>query len=783
MAFTSNNISLKNKVTKNNEPEKQLSFLVELVNYTYKDEESGFYVGRVKIPDNFPNLNETINGKQIIGKVFSIVGTSTYVVENIKEKQEITVYGAFEESKGRIQFKVENVIEVIPTKPKAIQLFLSSGKIVGIGPVIAKKIVDKYGSETIKMLDERPDELLSISGVTEKKLVNIKESWKKFRDVYEIITVMKFYGIGDSNGVKIYNHFKEKSLSIIKTEPYKLTEVPMIGFKTADKIAQSIGISNIDPQRVKYGILYTLEKLSEEGNTAYPYNDLIVKVNEQLGIEEELIKQELELLIKNDEVVSKTLKIKKNDLINKSKIVEDYFLCIAHKKYHNIEVRIANEISRIVNTKIKKDDVAINNFIDKNEFKLDESQLEATRSILSNKFSILTGGPGTGKTHTIKSILNFYKKSGKRCLLCAPTGRAAKRMEESTGMAASTMHRVLGYKDGKFIKNENLKIEEDIIFMDEQSMTDTILMNGFLKAVKDTATIIMVGDVDQLPSVGPGNILKDLIDCSYINVARLNVVHRQALNSNIVKASHKIIKNEMPDLSNKEGSDFIFIEQEDTGNIIDDNHSIYNEILKTVDNIVLTQEYNKDDVQILTPRKDTLCGVDELNRGLKQLLNFSQEYEDNTSIKFTNNDRVMQYKNNYDLDIFNGDVGKVVNVNLEEQYALINFDNKLIELEGNDMKDIKLSYAITVHKSQGSDYPCVIIPLSKSHSFMWDCNLLYTAITRGKGKVYIIGDKRTLSIAISKFKQVFRITGLKQEIQNFFNEELNVDIEKKKNKI
>lgn len=440
MAFTSNNISLKNKVTKNNEPEKQLSFLVELVNYTYKDEESGFYVGRVKIPDNFPNLNETINGKQIIGKVFSIVGTSTYVVENIKEKQEITVYGAFEESKGRIQFKVENVIEVIPTKPKAIQLFLSSGKIVGIGPVIAKKIVDKYGSETIKMLDERPDELLSISGVTEKKLVNIKESWKKFRDVYEIITVMKFYGIGDSNGVKIYNHFKEKSLSIIKTEPYKLTEVPMIGFKTADKIAQSIGISNIDPQRVKYGILYTLEKLSEEGNTAYPYNDLIVKVNEQLGIEEELIKQELELLIKNDEVVSKTLKIKKNDLINKSKIVEDYFLCIAHKKYHNIEVRIANEISRIVNTKIKKDDVAINNFIDKNEFKLDESQLEATRSILSNKFSILTGGPGTGKTHTIKSILNFYKKSGKRCLLCAPTGRAAKRMEESTGMAASTMH-------------------------------------------------------------------------------------------------------------------------------------------------------------------------------------------------------------------------------------------------------------------------------------------------------------------------------------------------------
>lgn len=319
--------------------------------------------------------------------------------------------------------------------------------------------------------------------------------------------------------------------------------------------------------------------------------------------------------------------------------------------------------------------------------------------------------------------------------------------------------------------------------MDEQSMTDTILMNGFLKAVKDTATIIMVGDVDQLPSVGPGNILKDLIDCSYINVARLNVVHRQALNSNIVKASHKIIKNEMPDLSNKEGSDFIFIEQEDTGNIIDDNHSIYNEILKTVDNIVLTQEYNKDDVQILTPRKDTLCGVDELNRGLKQLLNFSQEYEDNTSIKFTNNDRVMQYKNNYDLDIFNGDVGKVVNVNLEEQYALINFDNKLIELEGNDMKDIKLSYAITVHKSQGSDYPCVIIPLSKSHSFMWDCNLLYTAITRGKGKVYIIGDKRTLSIAISKFKQVFRITGLKQEIQNVFNEELNVDIEKKKNKI
>lgn len=782
MAFTTNNFGFKNKPLANpvkDIPAVQDNYVVELSRYVYKDEETGFYVAQVKIPNEYPNLNTKVGHLAVAGRTFTIVGTSLYVVENIKEKQEVNVYGNFEISKERVQFKTDSVIEIIPTKPKAIQLFLASGKIKGIGPATAKKIVDKYGSETIHILDNNPNVLLEVEGITQKKLDSIKNSWQLFRNVYEIISTMQLYGVGDANGVKIYNYFKEKSLNIIKQEPYKLTEVPMIGFKTADKIAQSIGISHIDPQRLKYCILYTLEKLSEEGHTAYIYEDLITRVNDQLTIDPLLIETELKKLIDNKEVVTKTLKTKKADPRNKNNVIVGEFNCVAHIKFHNMEQRIAKEVYRITTAGCSRDEVEIGAFIHKNTFKLDDSQLEATRLILNSKFSILTGGPGTGKTHTIKSILHYFKTQNKKCLLCAPTGRAAKRMEESTGHQASTMHRTLGFAEGKFTHDENNKLDADVIFLDETSMTDTYLSNGFLKAVKDTAVVIMVGDVDQLPSVGAGNVLKDMIDSGYVTVARLSIIHRQALNSNIIQASHQVIKNQIPSCIDKPdaNSDFIFIEQQDSGVTQEDNESIYNQVLNLVDKLVSTNKFKKDDIQVITPRKDTLCGVDEMNRGLKQLLNYSEEFEHQAAdqkIKFTPGDRVMQYKNNYDLDIFNGDVGSVIDLNLDDSMAVVEFDSRYIDIEGNNLNDLKLSYAITIHKSQGSDYPCVIIPISKSHSFMWNSNLLYTAITRGKNQVYLVGDKRTLFLTVAKFKQEWRVTGLKQEIQNMFNPPLEL---------
>ncbi len=773
MAFTTDNFNFKlkknlNNINPNLVVKQPKSFVVELVRYIFKNEENGFYVANVKVPAEYPNVDVQVDGKRHLNRSFTIVGTSSFVVENIKEKQEISITGDFELSKGQIQFKTESVKEIIPTKPKAIQVFLSSGKIKGIGPATAKKIVDKYGAESITLLDSNPKELLTIDGISAKKLEGIIESWKFFRNIYEIMSTMQLYGVGDANGVKIYNYFKEKSLQVIKTDPYKLTEVPMIGFKTADKIAQSIGISHVDPKRIKYCILYTLEKLSEEGHTAYVKEDLVIKVNEDLTIEPDLISKELNLLINSGEVTVKNLKTKKNHPTLKNKVTEGVFECVAHKKFHYIESRMAKEILRIASNNTNEDiKPEIDIFLHRNPFALDESQISAARTILSSKVAILTGGPGTGKTHTIKSILHFFTSVGKKALLCAPTGRAAKRMEEATGHKSSTMHRLLGYSEGKFKHDENTPLDADVIIVDEASMIDCFLNNGFLKAIPNKAILIYVGDVDQLPSVGPGNILKDMIECGKIAVARLNVIHRQALNSNIIKASHQVIKNEMPDcikLGNDVNSDFEFRDMET-------NDEIHNHILELVDTLVTTGVHQKDDIQIITPRRESACGVDEFNFSLKMLLNYDADFELNRDrkIKFSTGDRVMQYKNNYDLDIFNGDVGKVMQFDYEDNAAVVEFDSNYVDISGVELNDLKLSYAITVHKSQGSDYPCIIIPISKSHTFMWDSNLLYTAITRGKNKVYLVGDKKTLFYAIAKFRQNWRTTGFKEEIEKAYN--------------
>lgn len=769
MAFTTDNFSFKVKKNLNNSNPSALpatqSFVVELARYIYKNEENGFYVASVKVPTDYPNLNIDVSGHKVFGRTFTVVGTSSFVVENIKEKQEINVIGNFEINKGQPQFKAQIVKEIIPTKPKAIQVFLASGKIKGIGPVTAKKIVEKYGSDAINIFDTKPEELLTIDGISEKKLAPIMESWQLFRNVYEIMSTMQLYGVGDANGVKIYNHFKEKSLQMIKTDPYRLTEVAMIGFKTADKIAQSIGISHIDPKRIKYCILYTLEKLSEEGHTAYIKDELIGRVNEDLTIDPDLIVKELNLMITSGEVIVKMLKTKKATGQNSrsKKIEEAVYECVAHRKFHGLEARMAKEILRISSNYVGEDysderDI----FIHKNPFKLDDSQIAAARTILSSKVSVLTGGPGTGKTHTIKSILHFYKSLNKKCLLCAPTGRAAKRMEESTGNTSSTMHRLLGFAEGKFKHDDLNPLVADVIIVDEGSMVDSFLNNGFLKAVPDKAVVIYVGDVDQLPSVGPGNILKDLIDCGKIAVARLNVIHRQAENSNIIKASHQVIRNQMPEcinLPDQSGSDFEFRD-------MDSNDEIHNHVLDLVDQLIKSNTFQKDDIQVITPRKDGSCGVDDFNLSLKMLMNYDEEYLEHKEkkIKFSRGDRVMQYKNNYELDIFNGDVGKVVEFDYSDNTALVDFDNNRVALEGADLNHLKLSYAITIHKSQGSDYPCVIIPISKSHTFMWDSNLLYTAITRGKHKVFLVGDRKTLFYTVAQFRQNWRTTGLKEEI-------------------
>lgn len=782
MAFTIGKATTKTKFNQKSDDKTNLQKFKCLVNnFRYKDEESGFFVFMAELSISEPNPSVDIAGKRFMGRKFPVVGTSVIMTQTVVEHQEVEIWGSFEEGKeGRIQFVANAVQEVIPTKPKAIELFLGSGKIYGVGKATAKKIVQQFGSETIRILDENPDALLAVPTINAKKLELIKDSWKEWRAIYEIVATMRLYGIGDAAGVKIFNEFKEKSIDIIKNDPYKLTDIPGIGFTTADKIARQIGISPIDPTRIEKCLLYILEQVAEKGNTACPKEELIHNAYEVLQIDHDLIREQVELLITNDVLIGKKVKVTKL----KSAYGKEYEVIIqdgvAHKKMHNTEIKIATELKRILECKIEEDmeknKEKINAFLEANPYKLDNSQLKAAKKILNNKVSILTGGPGTGKTHTISSLLKYFDSTEKSVVvasdfdygqntytsvLSAPTGRAAKRMQEATGKESSTIHRLLGFKEGKFIYNEQNKLSGDIFILDESSMIDIWLMASFLKALPNKARIIIIGDTDQLPSVGAGNVLKDMIQSQMIPVSRLEEVHRQALNSNIIVAAYDIISKKVPKLHSIDSdSDFVFVETEGDENI-------QNQIVSIIANLI-SKGVKSEEIQILSPRKDTELGTLSLNNLLRPILNNNYLQNPDATTKFVVGDRVMQFKNNKELDIYNGDTGQVTMAEEDSSLITVNFDGREIEFQGSDLKNLNLSYANTIHKSQGSDYPYVIIPMSKAHTFMWDVNLLYTAVTRGKKRVILVGEKKTLVFSVANFKQNTRITGLKEQIWEAF---------------
>lgn len=791
MAFTLKSVSHKTIFNPKKEYVVDVQKIVcKVSRFIYKEEESGFFVFLANLSDGEPNVSAKVNGKLFSGRSFVVIGNSLIMVQSVVEGQDVEVWGNFEPGKNldSVQFNATAIQECIPKKPKAIEIFLGSGKIYGIGKKTAKKIVTKFGSETISILDNNIELLLEVEGINVKKLEVIKSSWLEWRSVYEIVATMRIYGVGDVAGVKIFNYFKEKSVFIIKNDPYMLTDVPTIGFKTADRIAQTIGISPVDERRIEKCILYTLEEIAEKGHTAYGKKELIIKANETLMIEEKLIEDKIEDLILKELLIPKNIKLKlfKDKYKESFEIIEE--IGVAHKKIHNTESRIAKELKRIFDFPLAQNEnlarEEISKFLKVNPNQLDDSQLEAASTILNNKICILTGGPGTGKTHTIKSLLQYFDNAGNisfildqkigkyippinpalKTILSAPTGRAAKRMEEATNKSGSTMHRLLGFKDGQFVHNENNKLNGDVFIVDESSMIDIWLANAFLKAVPSEARIVFVGDVDQLPSVGAGNVLKDIIESKCIPVCRLSVIHRQALNSNIILASHSIINKKIPNLYDiNSNSDFVFVEKEG-------NSDIHDNILEIVDNLI-SSGIKHEDIQILTPKKETEVGTIKLNQSLRSLLNPHYSKYSEAKTKFIPGDRVMQYKNDRELEIFNGDVGIVNSLDDENSCINVKFDDRILNLSGQEMSHLNLSYAITIHKSQGSDYPYVIIPISKSHTFMWDANLLYTAVTRGKKKVILVGEKKTLLFSVANFKQNERITGLKDQLFDFFKKE------------
>ncbi len=784
MVFNLKNV--KNKIAKVEQlPEQKFNCIVN--RFLYTDEESGFCIFIGQLTEKEKDVNVTIHGKTLTGRKFAVLCNSVLMVHSVAEGQEVEIKGRFEASKNSdgVQFSATTVQECIPTKPKAIEIFLGSGKIKGIGPQIAKKIVQKHLTNTIHMLDNSIDELLDIPGITDKKLEKIKSSWQEWRELYEVVTVMKEYGIGDMASVKIYNHFGKNAVNIVNNTPYDLTDVMGIGFKTADKIALAIGVKQTDPNRIEKGILFALEDITEKGHTAYPKKDLIEKVKDLLGIEEHLILSKIRDLTVSEDIIETNVSYKVFDERTKTpKLVTEVGL--AHAKIYNTEKRIANDLIKILHTpkldnseRFKEN---LESYLEKNPNKLDESQLKAVKTIVENKVAILTGGPGTGKTHTLKSIIQFYTDNKKIIVdatkglalnysinLAAPTGRASQRMYESTGMESCTIHRLLGYNKGAFTFTDKNQLVGDVFILDESSMIDIFMGSSLIKAIPSTAQIIFVGDADQLASVGAGKFFKDLIESRVIPVARLTEIHRQARNSDIILASHDVINKRMPKLNDINSlSDFVFVEK-------NGNEDIHDEIINIVKNL-LSKGISENDIQILTPKKETEVGVNQLNHSLRPILNVKYDDELSNQLRFGEGDRVMQFKNNSELDIFNGEIGLVKAIDIDNSEIFVQFNTKQIGLSGSDFNDLNYAYATTVHKSQGSDYPYVIIPMSKSHSFMWDANLLYTAMTRGKQRVILVGEKQTIAAAVSHYNQNDRITLLK----DILIEELNLSYNQKK---
>lgn len=739
---------------------------VVLKRFLYVNEENGYYLASCELPKDAPSVQAVVNGITYEQRKFVAEGTSELVVNGVAEGQEVDIYGTFEKgrSENEVKFAITSLEEKIPNQVGSLVLFLGSGKIKGIGPKIAMKMVEKFGKDILNVLDNTPEKLTEVAGINEKKLELIKKDWKDWRAKFEIIATLRKYEVTDASAVKIFEEFGNKAMTIIKEEPYKLTEVKGFGFINADKIARAGGIDINDPMRIKMCIKFLLKKVADNGNTACPTEMLINESVKTLGVLKKTVESYVQELAENNEIIPKQVKVRTGG--NKKNPIYQYYDGFADSKVHFTEMKIAKEIARIQITPLLNHDKGkIESFVKKNTFKLDESQLAASKSIFENKFSILTGGPGTGKTHTTKAILSYYKELGLKVVLAAPTGRAAQRMKEATGDDSETIHSRLGFDGQSFNKSSENQLDGDVFVIDETSMLDIWVAKSLLTSLPDHARVIFIGDFDQLSSVGAGAVLRDLIESQMVNVAKLSKLHRTSENSNINWEAKNIINQEMPKLYDiTSESDFVFVEK-------NGEEDIKEAILDIVSELALDKTLNlkATDIQILSPKKESVAGVHNLNMELRPLLNPTYNMYQNIDLKFIPGDRVMQFKNDKELGIFNGDVGVVTSVEEESGTIMVDFMGKKIEIESNKVANLNFAYASTIHKSQGSDYPIVIIPITSKHSYMWDANLLYTAITRGKKRVILVGERKALQIAVSAYKQVYRITGLQEQLKNILD--------------
>lgn len=699
----------------------------------YSDEEKGFSIMKVYSPEYKSQIT-------FVGNIYQVdVGT------------EISAEGKWTENKKfGSQFSVQTWEEVLPADIKGIERYLSSGLIKGIGPKIAKKIIETFGTESLNIIENEPQRLMEIPKLGVKKAETIAKSWHEQRDIKSLMMFLSNIGVSTSLSHKIFKVYKNDAIAKIRQNPYGLIDdVYGIGFKTADTIAMKIGADKESFQRCRAGIFYVLENIAaNEGHCYLPKNELIEKSSKILEIDNGKIAATYDYLICHEELIAE----------DKTKV---YLPCFYHA-----EIGIANKIKEILNSSLfakfaaKRLNAEMEKAEAENKIKYDDFQKEAIKKAVNSNFSVITGGAGVGKTTVTKAIIDIFTNLGRKVVLAAPTGRAAKRMSEVTGKEAKTIHRLLEFNnDGKFTKNSENKIDADVLIVDEASMIDVILMNNLLKATLINTSIILIGDVNQLPSVGAGNVLRDIINSGAVPVIKLTKIYRQENMSNIIINSHKINQGEMPDLKVRKNSDFFFIEE-------NDEEKCANLILELCEKR-LPKYYKVNpvaDIQVLAPMKKGTLGTDNLNNLLQEKLNKSK-----ISLKYGNceyrlGDKVMQIKNNYDKDVFNGDIGKILFINETLETLEVDFDSKIVEYDISELDEITLAYACTIHKSQGAEYPIIIIPMAKSHYIMLKQNLLYTGITRAKKICVLVGQKDAIFRAVKNNDSKKRYTLLKDRL-------------------
>lgn len=694
---------------------------------TYQNPENGYSVMKVKVK----GYDDLVT---LVGNLLDVPAGSVLLCEG-DWKMDMR-YGS--------QFVCQTWEEVMPATAYGIEKYLGSGLVKGIGPKFAQLIVRQFGLDTIEVIETDIERLYEVPGIGKKRVEKIRESWEKQKDIKNVMLFLQGYGVSTAYAAKIYRQYGKESIDKVKENPYRLADdIWGIGFKTADGIAGKMGYEKNDLRRCKSGIIYTLNQLANEGHV---YSE-----------EEQLVKAAADLLEADGDSIRKALA----DMARTEDLkIEDEAIYLP--PFYYAETGAANRLLALLresegNLFASKFSAA--ELSKETGVMYDEVQLQAIGEALRSKVMVLTGGPGTGKTTTTQGIIAALKHLGLRILLAAPTGRAAKRMSEATGMEAKTIHRLLEYnpKDG-YKRNEENPLEGDALIVDECSMIDIILMNSLMKAVPTSMRLVMVGDIDQLPSVGAGNVLRDIIESGKIPVIRLTRIFRQAQSSRIVMSAHAINQGRFPDTSNGKDTDFFFMQQEDP-------ERAAAEIVNLVKNR-LPKAYHRrtSDIQVLTPMQRGIVGAANLNMALQQALNPSGVSLNRSGYSFRQGDRVMQLRNNYDKDVFNGDLGFVESVDLEERTLAVNFDGRLVEYDASELDELTLAYATTIHKSQGSEYPIVVMPVLMTHYVMLQRNLIYTGITRAKKICVLIGTKKALSFAIRNMTVLKRNTRLKERL-------------------